>query len=361
MAPPMNKPLLFSLALAFLPCLPQGSPSGTASAPAQAPARAQAYPPGPPKQLYEIDRVVDGDTIWVQYQGRQEKLRLLCVDTEEKLGVDAGSASKPGTVFGEACALWAQNFFAELGGEGKKPAVGLYFPGGREQRDTYGRLLCHVILPDGADFNLRLVELGKSPYFNKYGNSTVAHGEFVAAQTRARSAKRGIWDPETNVPKTEGAPSARRDYEGLLPWWDARARAIDFARERCRKEPAKTADAELADSLRAIAAAEGEVEVFCTIERLFDEKSGDWTLLMRGENKDSQLRVRVAKDLRGKFDALDLPHVNDEFRQNYLWVRGHVKQGTRGFELEARDPAQIRVAEPAFAAPAGTPGATRKH
>ena len=81
-------------------------------------------------------------------------------------------------------------------------------PAGREQRDSYGRLLCHVILADGRDFNLLLVEEGKSPYFNKYGNSLVAHAAFVAAQQHAREKSKGIWDPTTNVPKDPKAPIA---------------------------------------------------------------------------------------------------------------------------------------------------------
>ena len=63
--------------------------------------------------------------------------------------------------------------------------VGLAFPDGVEANDVYGRLLCHVILADGTDFNLKLVELGKSPYFNKYGNSRICHDEFVATQAAA--------------------------------------------------------------------------------------------------------------------------------------------------------------------------------
>ena len=41
------------------------------------------------------------------------------------------------------------------------------------------------------------MEKGKSPYFNKYGNSRICHEAFGAAQERARSARLGIWDPRT--------------------------------------------------------------------------------------------------------------------------------------------------------------------
>jgi hypothetical protein len=99
-----------------------------------------------------------------------------------------------------------------------------------EERDVYGRLLCHLILPDGRNFNLLLVELGKSPYFNKYGNDLICHQAFVDAQARARKAQKGIWDPKTNVPKTEGAPSARRPLR-------AAAAVVGSASARHRRLP----------------------------------------------------------------------------------------------------------------------------
>lgn len=336
-------------ALTSGPLLAQASSAPPVAAAAPAGSQKAAYPPGVPKELFDIERVVDGDTIWIQYHGKLEKLRLMCVDTEEKLATDTGSASKPGTVFGEACALWAQDFFAALAREGKPAQVGVFFPAGREQRDTYGRLLCHLILPDGRDFNVLLVEEGKSPYFNKYGNSIVAHAQFVAAQRRAQEKAKGIWDPTTNVPRTEGAPSVRRPYELLLPWWDARAAAIEGFRLRERTEPLRVADAEDPASLAAAAKRKGDVDVFGTIERLFDEKNGDWTLLLRCEDKNAALRVRIAKEHRGAFAKYDLAHLHEDYRQNYLWVRGKLGQGERGLELQAVDPAQLRIAEPALA------------
>jgi len=347
----MNTFSLLACALAALSSGPFVAVQGAAAqaspaAPIASPAA--AYPPGAPQELFDIDRVVDGDTIWIQYHGKQEKLRLMCVDTEEKLAVATGSASKPGTVFGEACALWAQDFFAGLAREGKPAQVGVYFPAGREQRDTYGRLLCHLILPDGRDFNVLLVEEGKSPYFPKYGNSLVAHEAFVAAQARARAKSKGIWDPATNVPRSAGAPSVRRPYELLLPWWDARAEAIEGLRRRERTEGARVADAENPASLAAAAKRGVEVDVFGTIERLFDEKNGDWTLLLRSEDKNAALRVRIAKQQREAFAKFDFARLHEDYRQNYLWVRGTLSTGERGLEIQALDPAQVRIAEPAL-------------
>jgi endonuclease YncB( thermonuclease family) len=322
-----------------------------AAAPA-AVAQAPAYPPGAPKELYEIDRVVDGDTLWLRVGATVEKCRLLSVDTEEKIAVGKSDSSKPGTVFGEECALWAQKFFADLAKPGETPRVGFLQPLGREQRDAYGRLLGHVILPDGTDFNLLLVKLGKSPYFNKYGNSTVCHAAFVAAQEEARTKQLGIWNPQTNVPKTPGAPSARRPYEKLIPWWQLRAEAIDEFRRKQESDADHFIDAEWPESLtRGAKACTGgnEVAVFGTLDRLFDEQNGDWTALLRSENKDRALRVRVPKEARERFAALDLPHVGDDFRQNYFWVCGQLRDTGRGFEMQCSDPTKwaLARAEPA--------------
>src|SRR5262245_14926398 len=73
----------------------------------------------------EVARVVDGDTLDVRLDGEVVTLRLLSVDTEEKIsGLPLSSPTKPQTVFGQETAEWARAFFAELG----QPArVGLAF------------------------------------------------------------------------------------------------------------------------------------------------------------------------------------------------------------------------------------------
>ena len=225
--------------------------SGLFALPAQSPAKS------PPKtaerkveaEWVELDKVVDGDTLRVHRNGKSEPLRLMSVDTEERLGPGhSGSATKPQTVFGEETALWAERLFADLGKDGAPPRVGLVFPGGAEARDVYGRLLCHVLLPDGTDYNLMLVKLGRSPYFNKYGNDPIDDAGFAAAQRAARKAQIGVWDPSTNQPTTKGAPSAKRHYPELIAWWNARSIAVEGWRKRSAVQ-ADAVDAEDASAL----------------------------------------------------------------------------------------------------------------
>jgi endonuclease YncB( thermonuclease family) len=302
----------------------------------------------PPTELFEVARVVDGDTIHINRDGHLEKLRLLSVDTEERLSGRANvSPTKPETVFGEECALWAQEYFADLAKDGAPARVGLVFPSSEERRDVYDRLLCHVVLPDGTDFDLLLVQLGKSPYFNKYGNSLVCHEEFVAAQKAARKAKIGIWDPNTNRPKAKGASAAVRPYDRLLPWWQARAEAIDTFRRAAKADPLRSVDAESPERLAASArAALPEVEVFGQIYRIFDEDDGSRTVLFRSGDSARALRVRIAKEDVRAHAKLDLSSVRREFAQNFIYVKGRLVETKRGFEMRSSGPDAWRVAEP---------------
>ncbi len=303
-------------------------------------ARSRQVPGSIPSRLVTVTRVIDGDTIHVERDGRTEKLRLLSVDTEEKItGRPVHSPSKPETVFGQESALWAQAFFRELG----EPArVGLRFPHDREERDVYGRLLCHVILPDGRDFNLLLVELGFSPYFNKYGNSRIAHAAFVEAQEHARAEALGIWDPATNLARA-GATSAKRPYSRLLPWWNARAEAIEAFRRAKENDPESIYSSEDADGLAAAVQRADQVEVFGTLFRLHDEDDGSLTAEFRATDPERSFRVVLPAGSRtGEFEAR-LRTSMDEFRQNHWIVRGKLTRGPRGPRMSAV-PARWRLA-----------------
>ncbi len=303
----------------------------------------------PPTELFVVTRVVDGDTIHISRAGETEKLRFLSVDTEEVVrGGGSSGGTKPQTVFGTECAAWAQEFFASLADEDGVTRVGLWFPGETETRDIYGRLLCHVVLEDGTDFNLLLLEKGKSPYFNKYGNSTAFDAEFRAAQTAARSAGIGIWSPETNTAKTPGAPSIKRPYELLMPWWEARAEAIEHSRKKHAEEPLKFVDAGEPDQLeattRASAPEPAAVEVFGSVDRIFDEDDGSQTVLFRTSDRGRALRVKIPKEAIAAHATLSLDQLGEELKQNYIWVTGEMSWTGRGYQIISSGPESWRIA-----------------
>ena len=129
---------------------------------------------------YKVIRVVDGDTIVVDYQGKHEKVRLLCVDTPESVHPD----KKQNIPMGKVASNYAKK---KLGGK----YVDLEFEGSR-RRGNYGRLLTYVFV-DGQNFNLDLVKQGLSPYYTKYGLSKKYDREFKAAEKSARKQKLNIW------------------------------------------------------------------------------------------------------------------------------------------------------------------------
>ena len=207
-----------------------------------------------------------------------------------------------------------------------------------------------MVLRDGTDFNLLLLEEGKSPYFNKYGNSAEFDAEFRAAQTSAREALLGIWNPDTNQSTTPGAPSIKRPYETLMPWWEARAQAIDQLRSKRAEDPMRFVDAGEPDQLeattRASAPAPADVEVFGAPDRIFDEKDGSQTVLFRTSDRGRALRVRIPKAAVSAHAALELGEISGELRQNYVWVSGAMRWTGRGYDITSAGPEVWRVADP---------------
>jgi len=133
---------------------------------------------------YKIIRIVDGDTIVIEYDGKYEKVRMLCVNTPESVHSDA----KQNIPMGKVASKYTQK---KLTGK----YVNLEFEIDR-LRGHYGRLLAYVFV-DGQNLNLDLVRQGLSPYYTKYGKSQKYDSEFRAAEKQARKEKLNIWgDPE---------------------------------------------------------------------------------------------------------------------------------------------------------------------
>lgn len=281
-----------------------------------------------PTELFKVIWVVDGDTIHIERNGEREKLRLLSIDTEEKYNRGNTSETKPYTRFGEQATGWAQGFLMPRSPADGEVRVGLRFPGGVESYDPYGRLLCHVVTAEGIDFNLLMVRTGLSPYFNKYGNSRIDHDRFVAAQKAAQAEQRGVWDQRTN----EGGK--RRPYDRLLPWWQARADAIQAHRDLAKKDPLRYVTADEPVSLAAaIEAGPRKVTVLGLVDKFYEEDDGSRTVLLRGGDKRRSVRVRIPKELRAAMEKQDLDGSNGDFRQNYWLIDGTLKTGARGFDL----------------------------
>lgn len=97
-------------------------------------------------QVYDVVRVVDGDTIVVDYNGVEEKVRLIGVDTPESVHPDSDKNTEAGILASD---------YTKQRLEGKQ--VELEFD--VQQRDQYGRLLAYVWV-DGVMYNKTLLKDG---------------------------------------------------------------------------------------------------------------------------------------------------------------------------------------------------------
>jgi micrococcal nuclease len=128
----------------------------------------------------EVVRVVDGDTIVASIGGRDERVRLIGIDTPETV--------KPDSVV-ECFGPEASAFTKSLLPKGTE----LRLERDVEARDDYDRLLAYVYrASDGVFVNLEVIRSGYASVLTYPPN--VAHSaEFVAAAREAESAARGLW------------------------------------------------------------------------------------------------------------------------------------------------------------------------
>lgn len=133
---------------------------------------------------YKVIRIVDGDTIVIKYDGKYEKVRLLCVNTPESVHPD----KKQNIPMGKVASRYTEKKLISKD-------VNLEFEI-EKLRGNYNRLLAYVFV-DGQNFNIDLVRQGLSPYYTKYGKSQKYDAEFRAAEKQARKENLNIWgDPE---------------------------------------------------------------------------------------------------------------------------------------------------------------------
>lgn len=150
-------------------------------------------------ELVKVVRVVDGDTINVEINGKVEPIRYIGIDTPETV-----DPRKPVQCFG----VEASKKNKELV-EGKMVRLEKDIT----DRDKYNRLLRYVWLDDTL-INQALVEQGYAKSYS-YPPDVKYQDKFVAAEKKAREDKLGLWTactsetaPATVAPATQTSSSA---------------------------------------------------------------------------------------------------------------------------------------------------------
>lgn len=132
------------------------------------------------KVYYRVIKIVDGDTIDVDIDGKVERLRLIGINTPETV-----DPRRPVECFGKEASEKAKEL---LSGE----EVELESDSTQGDRDKYGRLLRYVRTKEGFFYNLEIIKQGYA-YEYTYDLPYKYQKEFKAAQNEARNANRGLW------------------------------------------------------------------------------------------------------------------------------------------------------------------------
>jgi micrococcal nuclease len=137
-------------------------------------------PEGHASGVYDIERVVDGDTLLMR--GHQ-RVRLQGLDTPETVAED-----RPVEPWGPEATAFTQRFIRDAGGR-----VELELDG--EPQDQYGRWL-RFVWHDGRMLNEELVRAGLARAKLGYNYSQAKKDQLRDAEREAQRAERGIWSAD---------------------------------------------------------------------------------------------------------------------------------------------------------------------
>lgn len=134
--------------------------------------------------VYKVVKIVDGDTLDVEIDGKIERLRLIGIDTPETV-----DPRKEVQCFGQEASNKAKELLS-----GK--FVSLESDETQGERDKYKRLLTYVFLPDGTNFNLFMIAEGYAHEYT-YSQPYKYQYDFKQAEIDAQNQNKGLWSPST--------------------------------------------------------------------------------------------------------------------------------------------------------------------
>jgi micrococcal nuclease len=132
--------------------------------------------------LYEVVKVVDGDTIDLRMEGEVIRVRLIGINTPETV-----DPRKPVECFGKEASMRMKVFLS--GGR-----VSLQYDSSQGMEDKYARRLAYVYLPDGTFINELMIAEGYA-YEYTYRTPYQYQRTFKESERLARLNSLGLWSP----------------------------------------------------------------------------------------------------------------------------------------------------------------------
>jgi micrococcal nuclease len=153
--------------------------------------------------LYKVVKVIDGDTVDVDFKGTIERIRLI--------GIDAPEMNDQRNVV-ECFAKESHSKLSELINDKQ---VKLEQDNNLDNRDTYGRLLRYIYL-DNKNINKQMIDEGYAFEYT-YNKTYKYQTDFKAAEKSAREESRGLWAANTCNGKREKSTTATPSPTQTLP------------------------------------------------------------------------------------------------------------------------------------------------
>lgn len=139
------------------------------------------------KEFAQIVKVVDGDTITVSLNGKNDMIRIIGINTPETV-----DPRKTVECFGIEASNKAKEFF-----KSKNYQVYLEKDPMQGERDKYQRLLRYVFTDNGiADYGLNMIATGYA-YEYTYSTPYKYQIEYKKAQAEAENKRLGLWADNT--------------------------------------------------------------------------------------------------------------------------------------------------------------------
>ena len=126
-----------------------------------------------------VVRVVDGDTVIVDWGGVEESVRLIGVDTPE-----TKHPNEPIGCYGPEASAYTTNLLP--------PGLSVRLELDKDERDRYDRLLAYIYLDDGAMINEMLITGGYGRVLTIQPNARHAE-RFLDAERQAQAGGLGLW------------------------------------------------------------------------------------------------------------------------------------------------------------------------
>jgi len=171
------------------------------------------------EQTATVTRVIDGDTMEIEYaNGTEDTVRLLGVDTPEttlsRVSPDEYPRMDDTTASRDHLFEWGDRASKFATRELVDQEVRIVTDAESDRRGYYGRLLAYIYV-DGENFNTQLLASG---YARMYDSQFSLRDEYTRIEQNARTNGVGLWDLESVTESSEsnvdtgGQEESSKDY-----------------------------------------------------------------------------------------------------------------------------------------------------